>query len=86
MTHTERTCLTGAVIGAALGLAVSYLYATDEGAHRREGVWRAVNRARWDLREGRQLWHELSDVWTQFQRDSDAAAVSARRWSSGDVA
>jgi hypothetical protein len=77
------------MVGAAIGGAVAYLYVTDEGTRQREGAWRAVNRLRWDVREARQLWRELTDVWTQFQYDREAAsrATAPRgRWPSGDVA
>jgi gas vesicle protein len=89
MTRKERACVTGAVVGAAVGAAVAYLYATEEGTRQREGVWRAVNRLRWDVGEARQLWDELTDVWIEFQHDRSAAAhppmAPGRRSPSGDA-
>lgn len=89
MTHKGRSCVAGAVVGAAVGAAVAYLYATDDGGHRREGVWRAVDRLRWDVREARQLWDELSGIWLQLQDDRHVVARPAPprpRWPSDDVA
>lgn len=66
MARTEQVCIAGALIGAAVGAAIAYLYASDEGEQRRAGLVRLMDRAATDVTEARRAWSRLHEVWNDF--------------------
>lgn len=83
MAQVERACIAGALIGAAVGAAVGYFYGTDDGAQRRAGLAKFVERATGDVDEARRLWLRLQDVWSEYDRSAPAPRVRAeggRSW------
>jgi gas vesicle protein len=85
MARKEQVCLAGAVVGAAVGAALAYLYMTDEGADRRGQIARAVDRLSIDAEEAQRLWSRLSEVWTQFDADRQRP-LRSRNWPPGGAA
>lgn len=89
MTQTERACVAGAVIGAAIGATVAYFYGTDDGARRREELARLAERVRFDIDDARQLWTRLQDVWAEYDRPAAARRPrleGTRNWPPGGAA
>ncbi|MFO7302682.1 MAG: hypothetical protein DIU54_009745 [Acidobacteriota bacterium] len=79
MGQTGKVCLVGALIGAAAGAAVSFLYATEEGAEYRASFARFMDRALIDAEEARRLYARAQEAWHSF---NDERRRFARR--SGD--
>lgn len=87
MVGKQEACLMGAIIGAAVGAAVAYLYATDEGAHQRVRISRAVDRMTLDAEEAQRLWRRLNDAWTEFERNRPRPErAGVRSWPPEGVA
>ena len=66
MGHTGRITLAGLLIGAAAGAAISYLYATDDGARRRAALAQFLDRALLDAEEARRLYSRAHEAWRRF--------------------
>lgn len=86
MARKQQVCLAGALVGAAVGATVAYLYMTDEGADRRSQIARAVDRLSIDAEEAQRLWVRLNDVWTQFDADRRRPAARSSHWPPGGAA
>ena len=71
----------GAVLGAAAGGAVGYLYFTDAGKQRREELTHLLDRAAVEMHEARGLWQRILNIGEQYQHarrealESGAAAL-----------
>ena len=88
MATKERACIAGALMGAAAGAALGYLYATEDGARRRMQLVDAVDRLVIDADEARRLWLRLNEAWARFQRDHSRAVPRGEgaRWHPEGVA
>jgi gas vesicle protein len=89
MATRQQACITGALIGAAAGAALGYLYATEDGARRRTQLVGTLDRLMIDADEARRLWLRLSEAWARFERDRSPSmprAGSARAWQPEGIA
>jgi gas vesicle protein len=89
MATKEQACIAGALMGAAVGAALGFLYATDDGARRRMQLVDAADRLMIDADEARRLWLRLSEAWTRFQQDTGRHVTpggDARGWHPEGVA
>lgn len=85
MAHKEQVCLVGALLGAAVGATVAYLYATEEGTQRRWQIARTIDRFTIDAEEAQRLWLRLNEAWAQFEQERRPAA-RPRSWPPGGAA
>jgi hypothetical protein len=71
----------GAVLGAAVGGAMGYLYFTDEGQARLKQMHHLLDRAAVEMHEARGLWQRILNIGEQYQQarrealDSGAASL-----------
>ena len=86
MARKQQVCLAGALVGAAVGATLAYLYMTDEGAERRGQIARAVDRLSIDAEEAQRLWLRLNEAWAQFDADRQRPASRSRTWPPGGAA
>jgi gas vesicle protein len=87
MATRQQACIAGALVGAAAGAVLAYLYATDDGARRRAQLVDTMDRVMIDADEARRLWLRLSEAWARFEQDrSMPRAGSARTWPPEGVA
>lgn len=89
MATRQQACITGALMGAAAGAALGYLYATEDGARRRTQLVDTLDRLMIDADEARRLWQRLSEAWARFEQDRSPSmprAGSARTWQPEGVA
>lgn len=89
MATTEQACVAGALIGAAAGAALGYLYATEAGARRRMQLADTFDRLMIDADEAHRLWLRISEAWSRFEqagRRPLPPAGSVGTWPPEDAA
>jgi gas vesicle protein len=87
MSQTEKACIAGALLGAAAGAVIAYLYATEEGGRRRASLAQLVERGLGDVDEARHLWMKVHEAWSRFDesRQMPGRSSSPRSWTPEGV-
>ena len=78
---TEKPYIAGALIGAAVGSAIGYLYFTDAGRRQRDAIGEVLDNLQLDVKELRTFWTRLHLAIDEYQTAVADAFEGGRRKS-----